>query len=618
MFVCLGHVICDKMEDSNFHGSIAEELLKAIRSEPYRGIVSYIGRDRSLTPREYADTELNNVMWLDVRNCKIGRKLNRTHVFELFASYSGENPDDVREGMLVKMRLDYSYYTQVGNIILGKKSLETWMNEMSKPTTPGNELVIFTLSKLYDRHTVIYNSTQPWTTLRNVPSDLWELHTKCHTHLVYVGRNTYGVLRKRPFVDVDAPQSVDEIIAPMLLRPSHEPVQSEPLNLTVLHENTNCDNTVDTPQNVNLIEENQPNLEDVPELGTEVEVNVSEEDTPVTVDEHRSAPFMAAIDDAREKLLTVSLNQLTNAELEKYLCTKVDNSDLRSEHESEPQPSTSTGRQSRLRGTIVNYQESSMEDDSDGRIVSDPESELDNTDSWVPPRRSTRRVSRHGPSSARIAAQCSKGLKDTVAKKSTGRISPALSTNSSSSGSSRTAPSEESLHRNAHSNNEVPDPTLAKNPNRKRKGVLNIKTVGIKKPKRDRRFSCAKCEYSGSSTKLLNEHYMDQHDPVTCEICGKQFNTPTSLKRHKYKHVDGKHVCTDCGEKFAFPSELKNHRVSHIEDRGFCMHGNCGKTFKVENELNKHVKKHSGVVWSCDCCTYTTDDCRNLQKHLIM
>ena len=83
-------------------------------------------------------------------------------------------------------------------------------------------------------------------------------------------------------------------------------------------------------------------------------------------------------------------------------------------------------------------------------------------------------------------------------------------------------------------------------------GVLNIKTVGIKKQKRDRKFSCAKCEYSGSSTKLLNEHYIDQHEPVKCEICDKNFNTLTSLKRHKYKHVDGKHVCTNCGGEVRF------------------------------------------------------------------
>ena len=186
--------------------------------------------------------------------------------------------------------------------------------------------------------------------------------------------------------------------------------------MTVPHENPDCDNTTDTPQNVNLTEDKQPDLEDVPELGTEVEVNGSEEDSPGIVNERRSAPFMAAIDDAREKLLSVCLNQLTNAELEKYLGTKVDNSNLSGEHESGPQPSTSDGRQSRLRGTIVNYQESSMDDDSDGEIVSELESEPDKSDSWLPPRRSSRRASRHGPSSARIAAQHSKGSKGTGAK----------------------------------------------------------------------------------------------------------------------------------------------------------------------------------------------------------
>ena len=50
-------------------------------------------------------------------------------------------------GMLVKMRLDYRHYTQIGNLILAKKSLKVWMNEMSKLTLPADALVIFTLSK---------------------------------------------------------------------------------------------------------------------------------------------------------------------------------------------------------------------------------------------------------------------------------------------------------------------------------------------------------------------------------------------------------------------------------------------------------------------------------------
>ena len=47
------------------------------------------------------------------------------------------------------------------------------------------------------------------------------------------------------------------------------------------------------------------------------------------------------------------------------------------------------------------------------------------------------------------------------------------------------------------------------------------------------------------------------------------------------------------------------------------MASNCAKTFKCDSELQKHVKKHEGVWWYCDCCTYKTDDIRNLQKHVI-
>ena len=113
-------------------------------------------------------------------------------------------------------------------------------------------------------------------------------------------------------------------------------------------------------------------------------------------------------------------------------------------------------------------------------------------------------------------------------------------------------------------------------------------TFGLKKAKCDGVFSCGKCDYSGASMKLLNEHYVDQHDPVHCRVCNKQYPTLSSLKRHMYKHADRNPFCGDWRAKFAFPSELAYHRASHKTDRDFqCMYQNCSKTFKVQNELNK-------------------------------
>ena len=160
----------------------------------------------------------------------------------------------------------------------------------------------------------------------------------------------------------------------------------------------------------------------------------------------------------------------------------------------------------------MNYQESSIDDDSDGQILFDHE----NKENWQPSRWPNRRVSRYGPSSARIAAQSSKPS-DT--DNATGRASPALS--SSSSGSSRTAPGDVSPSQSVHKDDGYdakPDPTLATAPKRKSKGTLNIKTVGLKKPKHNRVLSCAKCEYSGASTKLLNKDHIDQHELSTVTL----------------------------------------------------------------------------------------------------
>ena len=54
------------------------------------------------------------------------------------------------------IHLDLNYYKIAGHVILGFKNIniEQWMNAMSKPDTAADELAIFTLSKMYGKHTV--------------------------------------------------------------------------------------------------------------------------------------------------------------------------------------------------------------------------------------------------------------------------------------------------------------------------------------------------------------------------------------------------------------------------------------------------------------------------------
>ena len=115
----------------------------------------------------------------------------------MFGTFSNKNAADVQAGMLAVIRLDLDYYKSVSHVILGFKNIniDQWMNVMSKPNVAADELAIFALSKMYGKHTVIYNKARPWSTLD--PPYLMsetELHDNCQIHLVYVGKDSYGIL----------------------------------------------------------------------------------------------------------------------------------------------------------------------------------------------------------------------------------------------------------------------------------------------------------------------------------------------------------------------------------------------------------------------------------------
>ena len=120
----------DKMANHESDGSIAQELWQAIQPHTYRGIVPYIGKQTAVRPKDFDEHYLNENYWLDTRNCKRGRKINRQQIFELFSAYSGEAATDVREGMLVKIRLERDFYRRAGHVIFGTSNIDAWMKKM--------------------------------------------------------------------------------------------------------------------------------------------------------------------------------------------------------------------------------------------------------------------------------------------------------------------------------------------------------------------------------------------------------------------------------------------------------------------------------------------------------
>ena len=155
----------------------------------------------------------------------------------MFRIFSNENAADVQAGMLAVIRLDLNYYKIAGHVILGFKNIniEQWMNAMSKPDTAADELAIFALNKMYSKHTVIYNKARSWSMLDPpYPMTETELHDNCQIHLVYVGKDSYGILHRKLFVETAALLSVESMLEPMkLCKTSKRQCQNEPWDLSI-------------------------------------------------------------------------------------------------------------------------------------------------------------------------------------------------------------------------------------------------------------------------------------------------------------------------------------------------------------------------------------------------
>ena len=251
----------------------------------------------------------------------------------MFSAYSGELASDVREGMRVKIRLENNFYHIAGHVILGKSTIDTWMKKMSKMEVPADELAIFALSRFYSRHTIIYTSVRPWTTLAPEHfNSIDEAHNRCQTHLVYLGQNMYGVLRPRPFENVEVPLSVDEVLNLMRLRQTNYPQQQEPLNLSVLpcddyeiaSDPTVCSKAASDTE-TSIKEGLDGDDLEVPEVGVETTVNQTDSDhsslemtTTPSTPTPPTGPSIAlchAVEDTCIKHYRVKFVLLTNAEL---------------------------------------------------------------------------------------------------------------------------------------------------------------------------------------------------------------------------------------------------------------------------------------------------------------
>uniref|UniRef100_A0A8B9CYM5 C2H2-type domain-containing protein n=1 Tax=Anser brachyrhynchus TaxID=132585 RepID=A0A8B9CYM5_9AVES len=107
-------------------------------------------------------------------------------------------------------------------------------------------------------------------------------------------------------------------------------------------------------------------------------------------------------------------------------------------------------------------------------------------------------------------------------------------------------------------------------------------------------------------------------DPYACPTCGKGFDKPNLLSKHKVIHRQEKpYKCQECGMAFVQLLRLKRHQQTHSGERPFYCE-ECGGTFTRLASLQRHQRIHTGEKpYSCDYCGHSFTESGTLRREQL-
>ncbi|VDM31959.1 unnamed protein product [Hydatigera taeniaeformis] len=126
--------------------------------------------------------------------------------------------------------------------------------------------------------------------------------------------------------------------------------------------------------------------------------------------------------------------------------------------------------------------------------------------------------------------------------------------------------------------------------------------------------------FPGSSHQALQASQQGRTVACPHKNCGKLFRDNSAMRKHLHTHGPRVHVCAECGKAFVESSKLKRHQLVHTGEKPFqCAFEGCGKRFSLDFNLRTHYRIHTGdrpYLCPVEGCSKRFAQSTNLKSHL--
>ena len=173
--------------------SISSELYDAIKGEPFVDEVPYLSPSVAVSSEELKEIRkiLKNTYQI-VRDPYVTRRGNLvpSGIYARFGKFSGDTEKQVREDLINYVHSNRKEIKMLAKTAFNKKGISfgEWCMVNTCHKNPADEIGIFMLCKIYNRHCIIYHNEGFWTTVKykdGVSST--EVGNLCDIHLLHTG-----------------------------------------------------------------------------------------------------------------------------------------------------------------------------------------------------------------------------------------------------------------------------------------------------------------------------------------------------------------------------------------------------------------------------------------------